>query len=205
MAAGSANHRSPCSSDRGRVYRSEKRRGYRNRHHSHVPWGRVGLRHGHDVGNVAVSPYRVPAHAERRNFGVAPVGIQAIALTDGLGRYSLPGVSGVATIRASLSGPACKIIDDQAGPKNDDFAKYTHDLGGANVDVDYYSGTTEEAKLAQTSAFFSVNQAFEFVKEFLPDRPTKLPQAADIRQSGKLLQRLLRSGRRHVELFPRNG
>ena len=125
------------------------------------------------------SPYRNTVSRPLPSIEIAvlrPVSSPALASTDEWGRYSLIGLTGLAMIRTSLSGPACRIVDEQAGPKNDDFATYTHNVGGSNVDVDYFSGTTDEAKLAQTSAYYYVNQAFDFVKNFLPERPTKLPR-----------------------------
>jgi len=95
-------------------------------------------------------------------------------LTDGAGNFSLPGVSGSSTLTASLSGPACKIINDQANGKTEELA--TFNRNGSVVNVDFPARSTEETKLAQTTAFLSVTQVYEYVRSYLPERGTKVPR-----------------------------
>jgi hypothetical protein len=105
-----------------------------------------------------------------------PSGISSTAYSDAWGRYSMNSVNGLATISATLSGPACKIINDAA--TSDDVATFSSRVGNGVVDVNFPAGPSDEFKLAQNSAFYSVNSAYDFVKGYLPEHPTKLPRLA---------------------------
>jgi hypothetical protein len=100
-----------------------------------------------------------------------PTGITSVAYSDAAGRYSLSGVSGLATVSATLNGPACRIVNDA---KSDDPATFNSRVGQGTVDIDFPAGSGEEYKLAQNDAFYSVNRAYDFVRSYLPDQPTKV-------------------------------
>src|SRR5205814_1357666 len=93
--------------------------------------------------------------------------------TDGAGRYQCGSIQGLATVRCTLNGHACRIVNEQAAKEN--HALYSTRHGAGEVNVHFAAGGADESKLAQTSAYYHVTQAFEFVKDFVPEHPTKLP------------------------------
>lgn len=101
-----------------------------------------------------------------------PGGAPQTATTDVNGQYQISGVQGLATVRVNLSGHACRIINDQT--EKHDHALYSNRLGVGTVNVDFPARPGEEFKLAQTSAYYHVTSAFNFVREYVPDRPSKL-------------------------------
>ena len=101
-------------------------------------------------------------------------GLSSVAYSDGSGRYNVSGVNGLATVNCTLSGPSCKINNEAA---KDDVNKFSSRVGrNGTIDIDFLAGPSDEYKLAQNSGYYAVDHAFEFVKGFLPDRPTKLPR-----------------------------
>ena len=101
-------------------------------------------------------------------------GIASTTYSDLSGRYYLAGVNGLATVRATLKGPACKIVNE--GSKNNEAASFTGRVGRGTVDIDFPAGPSDEFKLAQNDAFYSVTRAYDFVKPYLPEHPSKVPQ-----------------------------
>jgi hypothetical protein len=95
------------------------------------------------------------------------------ATTDALGQYHAPGALGQVTVRAGLNGRFCRIVNEQ-----DSFGsghEFTVTKSGAGViAVDFKSTDNEEFKIAQVTAYYWVNEAHDFVKEYLPQTPTKL-------------------------------
>jgi hypothetical protein len=92
-------------------------------------------------------------------------------ITNGNGHYQAQNVQGMATVRVNLNGHACRIIDEST---KEDHALYFQRVGIGNVDVDFPAHYGEEFKLAQISAYYHVNQVHEYVREYLPERPSKI-------------------------------
>ena len=101
---------------------------------------------------------------------IRPTGYYSAAYSDAAGRYSLTGVSGLATVTATLNGRACRIINDASSSN----ATFRSRVGQGIVDVDFAAAASDEFKLAQNSAFFAVTQAFDFIRGYVPDQPVKL-------------------------------
>jgi hypothetical protein len=91
------------------------------------------------------------------------------ATTDSQGRYAFPGVTGPVQVRATLAGPFAQIVNDQ-GPGAKVLAVSASGTGTVNLSFT----ATKEFELSQITAFYGVNQAHEFVKDYLPAKLTKL-------------------------------
>ena len=92
-----------------------------------------------------------------------------LALTNKDGKYSLAGMKGPVTVRVTLRGPACRIFNAQ-GPG----AQVLTQTAKGEGTLDLAFAVTDEAELAQVNAFCFVTEAFDFVRDHLPETPTKL-------------------------------
>jgi hypothetical protein len=97
--------------------------------------------------------------------GEAPKLVQ----TNKQGKYSLAGMKGPVTVRVTLRGPACRIFNAQ-GPGAQVLTQTAK--GEGTIDLSF--AVKDEFELAQINAFCWVTEAFDFVRDHLPETPTKL-------------------------------
>jgi hypothetical protein len=96
-------------------------------------------------------------------------GVPHLTQTNRFGRYFLPGVAGPVTVQATLAGPFCRVIDESGGA-----VLSVSQAGQGAVNLAFTAGANEEFKLAQITAFYTVNTEHDYAKAYLPQTPVKL-------------------------------
>jgi hypothetical protein len=96
-------------------------------------------------------------------------GIPHVTRTNRYGRYMLPGVVGQVTVRATLAGPFCTIVNDGGGT-----VLSVSKQGHGEINLAFEAQANEEFKLSQITAFYAVNKVHDFAKAYLPQTPVKL-------------------------------
>jgi len=95
-------------------------------------------------------------------------GIPRVTQTDKQGKYSLPALTGTVTARATLACRFCRVLNEAGTGVVLSLAK----RGQGAIDLDFRA--TSEFQLSQVSAFYYVNEAHDFVEDYLPNPPQKL-------------------------------
>jgi hypothetical protein len=105
--------------------------------------------------------------------GARGIGGSQTVRADREGRFEAGALKGPVTLHVRLSGPACRVHNDHVS-KTDAAVTHFMRLGHAPAHLEFTGGVMNEFNLSQTSAYYYVTQAFEFVRGFIPDHPSRL-------------------------------